>query len=135
MSKVFFYECKRILLKKMFFGILIVNGFFSWYILTTDIILGIGYTAPFSLWSYCTYLGKVMPIGIITVLLLLSNYYGKKQKSVEVLTMTTNITALQEMLIRTCTIGICFLIICMIDISFAFFFYFHFFFKDCLVIF
>lgn len=106
---------------------LLANGFFAWYVLTTDIILGTCFTAPFSLWSYCTYLGKVMPISMITILLLLAGYYGKKQKRVEILTTATPVTLATQMLIRTLIIFICFTILCFIIICLALYFYLHFF--------
>ncbi len=131
MSKLFLYELRRTLCNRMFLGVFFINIFFAWYILTTEILIGIGYTAPFSLWSYSTYLAKVMPMGIMAVLLLLANYYGKKQKSVEVLTMAVPITISQQMFIRMLAVGICFIIICFTDIGLAFFFYFHYFhFRD-----
>ncbi len=127
MSKIFYYELKRMLLSKLFIGMLIVNGVFAWYVLKTDIIAGIAYTAPFSVWSYCAYLGKVMPIAIIAVLLLLSGYYGKKQKQVEILTMAVPVTQTEQMMIRTAVMGSCFAIICIMLAIIAMIFYIRFF--------
>lgn len=94
---------------------LAVNAVFAWYVLTTEIIEGIAYTAPFSVWSSCAYIGKTLPIAIITVLLLQAGYYGKQQKRVEILTAAAPMTYAQTLLIRTAVLGVCFLIICLVD--------------------
>lgn len=94
---------------------LAVNAVFAWYVLTTEIIEGIAYTAPFSVWSSCAFIGKTLPIAIITVLLLQAGYYGRQQKRVEILTAAAPTTYAQTLLIRTAVLGVCFLIICLVD--------------------
>lgn len=127
MSKIFYYELKRMLLNKVFLTMLLVNGLFAWFILSTDIIRGIAYTAPFSGWSYCTYLGKTLPLAMVTILLLLSNYYSKKQKQLEVLTLVTPVTAARQMLLRTAAVSICFVLIFLLITILGAFFYSAFF--------
>ena len=87
--KILCYELRRTLLNRLFPGLLLVNGLYAWFLLSYDIVLGTAYTAPFSVWSYCTYLGKTLPVAAVTVLLLLSNYYSRKQKQIEELTAAT----------------------------------------------
>ncbi len=111
MTKVFGYELKRLLTSGLFLAMLAVNAVFAWYILTTEIIEGIAYTAPFSVWSSCAYIGKTLPISIITVLLIQAGYYGKQQKRVEILTSATPISYAQTVLIRTAVLSVCFFII------------------------
>ncbi|MDE7176365.1 MAG: hypothetical protein K2O59_00985 [Lachnospiraceae bacterium] len=115
MTKVFGYELKRLLTSGLFIAMLAVNAVFAWYVLTTEIIEGIAYTAPFSVWSSCAFIGKTLPISIITVLLLQAGYYGKQQKRVEILTASAPMTYAQTLLIRTAVLGVCFLIICLVD--------------------
>lgn len=115
MIKVFGYELKRLLTSGLFIAMLIVNAVFAWYILTTDIIAGIAYTAPFSVWSSCAYVGKTLPLSIITVLLLQAGYYGKQQKRVEILTSAAPVTHARTLMIRTAALGVCFLVICLVD--------------------
>lgn len=115
MIKVFGYELKRLLTSGLFIAMLIVNAVFAWYILTTDIVAGIAYTAPFSVWSSCAYVGKTLPLSIITVLLLQAGYYGKQQKRVEILTSAAPVTHARTLMIRTAALGVCFLVICLVD--------------------
>lgn len=127
MNKIFYYELKRMIFNRLFLGMFVVNGVFAWYVLTTDIIAGIAYTAPFSSWSYGTYLGKVMPISILTILLLLSGYHGKKQKQVEILTMTTPVSPAKQMLIQTAVLTVCFAVLCILITGISTIFYIRFF--------
>lgn len=127
MTKVFGYELKRLLTSGLFIAMLAVNAVFAWYILTTDIIEGIAYTAPFSVWSSCAYIGKTLPLSIITVLLLQAGYYGRQQRRAEILFSASPITYAQTMLIRTAVLGVCFLIICLIESVIAAVFFLTFF--------
>lgn len=127
MKKVFYYELKRMLRNKLFFGMLVVNSLFAWFTLSFDIIMGTACTAPFSVWSYCVYLGRTLPLVMITVLLLLANYYSRKQKQVEVLTSATPISSFCQIMIRTLAAGICFLLIGLVVIMLALLFYVSFF--------
>lgn len=115
MIKVFGYELKRLLTSWLFIAMLAVNTIFAWYILTTEIIEGIAYTAPFSVWSNCAYIGNTLPLSIITILLLQAGYYGKQQKRVDILIGASPITHVQRLLLKTAALGVCFLIICLID--------------------
>lgn len=127
MNKIFYYELKRMISGRIYLGMLVINALSAWYVLTTDIIAGIAYTAPFSAWSYGAYLGKVMPVAILTVLLLLSGYYGKKQKKVEVLTMTAPVSPAKQMMIRTAVLAVCFAVILALTTGISMVFYIRFF--------
>lgn len=123
MSKIFYYELKRMLWNRSFWGLLIVNGLFAWFVLSLDIIQGIAYTAPFSVWSWCTYVGKTLPLTMAAVLLLLSSYYGRRQRQVEALTLAAPVTAARQMLLRTAAAGVCFLLIFLVTAGLAAYFY------------
>ncbi len=99
----------------LYIAMLAVNTVFAWYALTTEVIGGIAYTAPFSVWSSCAYIGETLPIAIITILLLQAGYYGKQQERVEIITSAAPMTYAQTMMIRTAVLGICFLVICLVD--------------------
>lgn len=127
MTKVFGYELRRLLTSALFIAMLVVNAVFAWYILTTDIIAGVAHTAPFSVWSGCTYVGRTLPLSIMTVLLLQAGYYGNAQKRVEILTSATPLTHAQTLMIRTSALGVCFLAICLVEWGIAAVFYAAFF--------
>lgn len=127
MGKIAGYELRRIMRNWLFLGMLAVNGIYGWYVLTMDIITGIAYSAPFSVWSYLAYLGKTMPLALITVLLMLAGYYGDRQKKVETLLFAAPILPAQHMMIRTAVLFMCFMANCIVTVSMAFIFYICFF--------
>lgn len=126
-SKIFRYELRRLIWNKIFIGLLIINSAFSWYILSTATIAGTAYTAPFSQWSFSAYLALAMPLTILTVLFLISVYYSKQEKQVEVLTSATPVNPVHYALIRSCVIAIGFLILCIVLLGLSCFFYIFFF--------
>ncbi|MGN0395219.1 MAG: hypothetical protein ACI4EF_07640 [Coprococcus sp.] len=127
MSKIFGYELKRALSGGLFPIMLVLNVLFAWYVLSTEIIVGIANTAPFSVWSYCTYWGKTLPMSAITILLIQAGYYGKKQKKVEILTSATPVTHVQMLMLRTAVLLVCFAVICIVISGVAAIFYIKFF--------
>ena len=124
MNRIFMYELRRLIWNKFFLGLLAINGIFGWYVLTTDIIAGVGYTAPFSLWSYGAYLASVTPLSILTVLFLLSIYYSQKEKQVEILTSAAPVNPVRYALVRIGAVTICFLLICAVILAISMYFYY-----------
>ncbi len=127
MNKIFRYELKRLLWNKFFIALLIINGLYAWYLLSTDIIAGVAYTAPFSPWSFGAYVAKTMPISILTLLFFLTFYHSKKEKQVEVLTTATPVNPIHYTLVRCSTVAICFLIINVLVIGLSVYFYISYF--------
>ena len=62
MTRIFFYELKRLLWNQFFVGILTVILFTGWQILNQVTLLGIEQTAPFSVQSFCDYLLRLLPL-------------------------------------------------------------------------
>ncbi len=123
MNKIFRYELRRLIWNKFFIGLLVINGIFAWFVLTTDTIAGAAYTAPFSRWSFGAYLASILPLTILTVLFLLSVYYSKNEKQVEILTSVTPVNKVRYALVRSAAITICFLTICAVIFVLGIYFY------------
>ena len=123
MIKILKYEIRRLLFNKFFLGLLVINGIFAWYTLSSDTVAGIAYTAPFSPWSFGAYLSSVMPLIMITVLFLLTYFHSKKEKQVEVLTSATPIDAVRYMLIRNTAVTLGFLFLCLFVVGLCLYFY------------
>jgi hypothetical protein len=123
LNKIFRYELRRLIWNKFFIGLLIINVIYAWYILTTETIAGVAYTAPFSLWSFGAYFASILPLTILTMLFLLSVYYSKKEKQVEILTTATPVNKIYYALVRCAAVTICFLIICAILFCLGIYFY------------
>lgn len=86
MCKIYFYELRRAVFSKFFIGLLAVCLFFSWQTLTSETIQGISNTAPFSSWSFGSYVAGLLPLLGTALLLLLHRLYSGKAREVQVLT-------------------------------------------------
>jgi len=119
------YELKRLLLNRFYIGFLVINGLFAWYILTSDTIAGAAYTAPFSPWSFGSYVANVMPITMLAVLFLLTFFYSKNEKQTAALTSATPVDTVRYTLIRIAVIalGLLFLLTLIIGLSVFFYIY------------
>ncbi|WP_315119756.1 hypothetical protein [uncultured Clostridium sp.] len=123
MNRIFKYELKRLIINKFFLGLLIISALYSREIMCRDIILGVSNTAPFSGWSYGTYLAKVLPILLVTLLFFISFLYQKQEKSVQALTKATPIDPFKFQMLRFGTIIIGFILISAVPIAYSFYFY------------
>jgi len=123
MSKIFRYELRRALLNKLYICLLIINGIYAWFVLSTQIVIGAAFTAPFSTWSFGAFLAGVMPMAILTTLFLLSIYYSKNAKQAEALTSATPVDTAMYTLIKNAAVTLGFLLICVIAIILCVIFY------------
>lgn len=105
MSKIFKYELKIILLKPYTFAFTIISLLYSYYVLSTETILGVSDTAPFSGWSFGKYLGDTTLISMLTTFFVMATLFSKKQKSVNVLTDVTGFPVRKRILIRNVIVG------------------------------
>lgn len=127
MTRILKYEMQRLLVNKFYLFFFAVNVFFAWYVLTSDIIAGVAYTAPFSQWSYGTYLSSLMPMMIMTVLFLLTSFYAKNEKRVELLTKATSVNVIGHTMIRMGVVLLAFIILLVPVIGISVYFYSSFF--------
>ena len=123
MNKIFAYELRRILFNKFFVGLLVLNGVFAWFILTSDTIAGTSFTAPFSPWSFGMYLSSLMPMALLTVLFLLASFYSKKEKQVAVLTGATSVNPVRYALVRMAAVAVGFSCLCFLFGGLSIYFY------------
>ena len=86
MTKIFRYECRRLLWNKFFFGLMAVLLFYGWLTLNTATILGVAYTAPFSPWSFGDFLSRLLPLLWIGTLFFLTFFTSGKARRAAVLT-------------------------------------------------
>ncbi|MDO5558996.1 MAG: hypothetical protein Q4F95_05300 [Oscillospiraceae bacterium] len=110
MIKAFWYELRRFVFSWFFLIMLLANLVYAWYTFTTDIIQGIAYTAPFSVWSFCTFAGKILPFEIAAILLIQAQYYSKQQKTAEKLILAAPVTDTQIQFIRCAVLFASFII-------------------------
>ena len=111
MNRIIKYEIQRLIFNRYYFGLLVINILFAVFILSTEIILGVGYTAPFSGWSLGSYWAMVLPVTMITVLNMLVSYFSPQAKRVEMLTSVAAIDPIQYAISRLWVISLGFGII------------------------
>lgn len=100
MHKIFGYECRRLLLNKFFFGILLIILFYGWQVLSERTLPGISRTAPFSAWSFGDYLSRMLPLLWIGALFFLTFFTSSRARRTAVLTDAAPAPPLQYALIR-----------------------------------
>lgn len=100
MGKIFYYECKRLLWNKFFFGLLLVLLFYGWQVLGGVTILGISHTAPFSPWSFGDYLSRMLPLLWIGALFFLTFFTSSKARRASVLTDASPVSPGRYALVR-----------------------------------
>ena len=100
MTRIFFYELKRLLWNQFFVGILTVILFTGWQILNQVTLLAIEQTAPFSVQSYCDYLLRLLPLLWIGTLFFLSFFFSKSEQKTAVITHATPVNPLVYAAIR-----------------------------------
>lgn len=105
MIKILKYDARIILLKPYVFIMTAVTLLYSYFILSTDIILGVSDTAPFSGWSFGKYLGEANMLSILVTLFILATTFSKRQKKVELLTGVTGFPVKKRVLIKSIIIG------------------------------
>lgn len=86
LTKIFCYELRRLLLNKLFFGILLITLFYGYLTFTSSTILGAANTAPFSPWSFGDYLSRLLPVLCLGELFLLSFFTSPQERRAAVLT-------------------------------------------------
>ena len=86
MSKIFRYECRRLLWNKFFAGLAIVLLLYGALVLRNVTILGVSHTAPFSPWSFGDYLSRMLPLLWMGMLFFLTFFTSAKARRAAVLT-------------------------------------------------
>jgi len=135
--KILVYELKRLLLNKFFFTLTVISGLYGYIILSSDIIVGVAYTAPFSPWSYGMYLARVLPLLLITLLFFITFLYSEQEKGVKQLTFATPVNLSRYCLVKCSAIAAGFLLISLFVVLISLVFYarvFRFFGFDAFVI-
>lgn len=89
MHKIFCYELRRLLLNKLFIGILAVSLVYGGLTLTTDTILGTANTAPFSPWSFGAYLSRLLPMVCLGELFFLTFFTSRQEQRAAAITRAT----------------------------------------------
>lgn len=114
MIKIYGYELRRLIVNKFFLGMLLVCLFVSWQILQNETILGVAHTAPFSPWSFGSYMSKVAPLLMVGLLFMLHTLFSQKAVRVSSLSAATPVNPSVYMLVKCAAIATAWLLMAMI---------------------
>lgn len=85
-NKIFGYELRRMLGSKLFWGLTAVIIWYAWQLLNGVTMLGVAGTAPFSPWSFGSYLTQLLPLLGVVLLLFIWKLCDKQARGVSELT-------------------------------------------------
>lgn len=100
MVKLFAYQLRLAFWNRTFIGLLAVILFVGWSLLTESTILGVARTAPFSPWSFASYLAGVMPLTVVALLLLLREALSGRRNRVISLVDATPFSPVRHLLLK-----------------------------------
>lgn len=110
MNKILKYELGRLLRSRLFLGFLVVNMWYGWQILNHTVIFGVANTAPFSPWSFGSYLSRLLPLLSVALLFFLWNQHNEKARNMALLTDATPISPGRYLIIKTSALSLAWLL-------------------------
>lgn len=121
--RVFLYEMKMIMSSKLFIFFLLVTIVFSYSLMRNLTVLGVANTAPFSQWSYSSFLCSINSLLMPLLLLLCGRIYDKKELRVRPLIFSTPISDAKYYLIKGIAVFNAYILAALAAILVSFIFY------------
>ncbi len=100
MTRLFYYEGKRLLRNKIFLALLFLTAVFCWLTMGSEMVLGIGGAAPFSGWSTGACFSKILPLLLMMEAFFISQWFGVKEQQIAQLRQAAPYSALGYGLLR-----------------------------------
>ena len=111
MGKVFRYELRRMVRSKIFVGMLAILLWYAWQILNSQTIQGVAHTAPFSPWTFGSYLNTLLPLLSLSMVFFLWEVSSGRARRVELLADATQTEHRKLLLIRGCAVAAAWLLL------------------------
>lgn len=102
--KILKYEFKRLVFSKVYAAFLAVAVIMTYSILSGRIMFGTAYTAPFSKWSYSSFIGSINPFLLVMVLFFCSHIFSNKELSVRTITLAAPISVPKYFILKCISI-------------------------------
>lgn len=125
MIKLYRYELKHYLTDKVFIILTVITGVYSWFTLTSDTILGVANTAPFSPWSFGGYLASVLPFCLACLLALIATMHSADAKLTEEITAATPMDGRRRVLLCLGAVYTGFILLLILVVAMALVFYYR----------
>jgi hypothetical protein len=136
-KKVFFYENRMIVSSKLFIGFVLIAAIFSYGQMRNLTIMGVANTAPFSHWSFSSFLCNLNSLLMPMLLLLCSRIYDKKELRVRPLIYSSRISITKYYFIKGSAAFLGYVLTALIPLIVSFTFYsvvFNFYDYGCLTL-
>lgn len=111
MGNVFRYELRRMVCSKIFVGILAIILWFAWQTLNSQTIQGVAHTAPFSPWTFGSYINALLPLLSLSLVFFLWEVSSGRARRVELLADATQTERRKLLLIRGCAVAAAWLLL------------------------
>lgn len=123
--RVFKYELRRILGAKSFLLLIALVGGFSLFLIRTSVLRGVGGTAPFSPWSFGSYLLGLSPLFCAIVLFSVARLFGKEERMAGRLMSAAPFPTGRQLLIKTASVAVAWLLSVLLACLLCFAFYLY----------
>lgn len=123
MIKIYRYELRRLVVSKVFLGLLVIGGVFGWQVLSRETIMGIAYTAPFSAWSYGAFMATILPMLLVALLFFVTHLFSNREARVRVLARATPMDQARHDAVKCAAIVTAFALLLVVVIGVSFVFY------------
>lgn len=120
---IFKYELRRLLLSKEYLLLLIAVLAYSFSLLRSLVMFGTDYTAPFSRWTFCTYISSVSPLLLILLLALCARQFTASEHGAMSIIAAAPMPVSVFRSIRYAAIACAFLIAAVLSLGICFAFY------------
>ena len=117
------YEIYRIMLTKKYFYMILLLALWSIDVLMRLIITGFSSTAPFSEWSYTSFITLFNPILLVILILLCTSIFSEKEESVRNIIYSTPLSETKYYIMKGSAIALVFIITTVIPIIISFVYY------------
>lgn len=117
------HETRRLIFNKKYFYMLLILAVFTLDILLRLVIHGEYGTAPFSKWSYSSFITMISPLLMIILVLLCTSVFCEKEMKIRKIIYSTPITQIKYYIIKAASIYIAFTISALVPIIMSFIYY------------
>lgn len=120
---IFYYEFRRLVCSRAYLLLLATTLAYCFSLLRSTVIFGTLYTAPFSPWTFCTYISSLSPLLFVLLLALCARQFSSAEYGAAAIISATPLPASTYKLLRYGAIACAFLIATILSIIVCLAFY------------
>lgn len=117
------HEIRRLVFNKKYFYMTLILALFTSDILLRLVIHGEYGTAPFSKWSYSSFIAMISPMLMIILVLLCTSVFSEKEMKIRKIIYSTPITQMRYYIVKAASIYIAFILATLVPIIMSLIYY------------